>query len=501
MDRREFVRASSALAAAATFPHAAWAAQQTERLPVTIHAREVVGTLAHVWEESAGSDRAAITLRERWRQDLDRWVKEVGLKRVRFHGILNDELGVYAPSILNRRKVTPNFQNVFEVYDGLIERGVSPYVEVSFMPQALASGTGTFGFYKGNISPPKSLDDWSAFIRTWVGALADRYGVAALRTWPFEIWNEPNLPFFWSGNQQQYFDLYKATAVAIKQIDAVIPVGGPSTSEGAWVREFADFCGQNNAPLDFFGTHAYAASAQKKDEDVNEAVPDTVREVRRIIEATAHAGKPLWLSEWSSDSPAMIAHVVKECLPHVQAMSHWTLSGTYEELGVFDTVLREGDNGWPALYRGIARPGFNTYKLLHALGTEQLHVDGPGLATRMPGRGVAALVWNLAKAQQAAGLPSATTERKVEGSPKTLDVRFDGTKPGAKAVVRFVDQERGSPLPAWRMMGSPQYLRPEHLTRLRAASEIAPPVRMRLDGRSTLSLDLPPEGVALIEIV
>ncbi|MFC0205791.1 GH39 family glycosyl hydrolase [Novosphingobium soli] len=498
MQRRQFIQAGGMLAAAATLPRPAWALAP-ERVPVTIHAREVTGSLAHVWEESAGSDRAAITLRERWRQDLDRWVDEVGLKRVRFHGILNDELGVYAPSILNRGKPKPNFQNVFEVYDGLIARGVSPYVEVGFMPQALASGTAAFGFYKGNITPPQSLDDWAGFLRTWVSALANRYGIAAVRTWPFEIWNEPNLPFFWTGNQQQYFDLYKAAAVAIKQVDAAIPVGGPSTSGGAWIKEFAGFCTQNNAPLDFFGTHAYAGSVEKQVADVNEAIPNTVAQVRQAIEASGHAGKPLWLSEWSSDSPAMIAHVVKECLPSLQAMSHWTLSGTYEELGVFDTVLREGDNGWPAMYRGIARPSFNTYKLLHALGTERLRTDGPALATKGRKLGVSALVWNLAVAAQAAGLPTSSTERKVTGTPKTFDVQFAGLKPGTAAQVRFVDQERASPMPAWRAMGSPQYLKPEQVAQLRAAADIAPPVRMRLDARSTLSLELPPEGVALIE--
>jgi xylan 1,4-beta-xylosidase len=498
MQRREFIQASGALAAAAALSRPSWAAEP-DTVPVTIHTRDVTGPLKHVWEESAGSDRAAITLRERWRQDLDRWVKEVGLKRVRFHGILNDELGVYAPSILTRGKARPNFQNVFEVYDGLVERGVSPYVEVSFMPQALASGTAAFGFYKGNITPPKSLDDWGGFVRTWVSALADRYGMAALRTWPFEIWNEPNLPFFWSGNQQQYFDLYKAAAVAIKQVDPAIQVGGPSTSDGAWIREFIDFCGQNNAPLDFFGTHAYAGSMEKEVVDINDEIPRTVAQVRQTIESSQYAGKPLWLSEWSSDSPAMIAHVVKECLPHVQGMSHWTLSGTYEELGVFDTVLREGDNGWPALYRGIARPSFNTYKLLHALGTERLRAEGPALATKAPRKGVSALVWNLAQAQQAAGLPSASTDRKVVGSRKTLKVHFAGLKPGTTAHVRFVDQERGSPLPAWRAMGSPQYLKPEQVAKLRAAADIAPPVRARLDSSSSLSLDLPPEGVALIE--
>jgi xylan 1,4-beta-xylosidase len=505
MDRRDFIRASAAVAAA-SITRPLLAESTSERQPVFVETRQSIGALPHVWEECAGSDRAAITLRERWRQDLDRWRKEIGLKRVRFHGIFADELGVFAPSILNRAKVTPNFQNVFEVYDGLIERGVAPYVEVGFMPKQLASGARTFGFYNANVSPPTSLEAWSAFITTFIRGLADRYGIAAVRDWPFEIWNEPDLPFFWSGTQQQYFDLYKATATAIKSVDSTIKVGGPATSGGKWIGDFANYCAQNNAPIDFFATHAYAGGNQEAlygkgaKYSVNDVIPDSVAKVRATIEASSFAGRPLWLSEWSSDSPAMIAEVISRCLPNLQAMSHWVLSGTYEELGVADYVLKEGDAGWATLFRGIARPSFNTYKLLHALGNEQLAGQGPVLAARGEGDKISALVWNLAEAQQPAGIPGATAERSVSGIAKRFDVHFSGQHAGKRAHVSFVDQERGSPMPAWRAMGSPKYPTPAQVAELRRAADIVPATTMRLDKSSTLTFDLPPEGVALIEL-
>lgn len=505
MDRRDFLISGAAAAAATSMPGVALG-QAIETVPVRIDVGNSTGRLNHVWEECAGSDRAAITLRERWRQDLDRWVKEVGLKRVRFHGIFADELGVYAPSIMNMGKVTPNFQNVFEVYDGLVERGVSPCVELSFMPKALASGSSTFGFYNANITPPKSLTDWSAFITTFIRSLADRYGIEAIRKWPFEVWNEPNLRFFWSGNQQQYFDLYKATATAIKGVDEKIQVGGPATSAVQWIGDFASYCAQNNAPVDFFATHIYAGDKQDKifgandKYTQNDVIPAAIDQVRRTIEASSFAGRPLWLTEWSSDSPAMIAHVVANCLPNLQVMSHWVLSGTYEELGVADYLLKEGDNGWSTLFRGIARPNFNTYKLLHNLGNQRLAAEGPALASRGEDGRIASMVWNLADVVQPSGIPGAGSQRKVSGNSKRLAVKFDGVAAGSKAYVRFVDQERGSPLPAWRRMGSPRYPTAAQVAQLRLAAEVAAPVEMRLDASGSLNLDLPPEGVALIEI-
>jgi xylan 1,4-beta-xylosidase len=109
-DRRTFLKNSAlSLAAAAAWPTLA----EQQVVPVSIDTQRVIGSPPHIWEECAGSDRAAITLRESWRLDLDRWHSEAGLKRVRFHGIFNHELGVFAPSILNRGKAqTPNFENV-----------------------------------------------------------------------------------------------------------------------------------------------------------------------------------------------------------------------------------------------------------------------------------------------------------------------------------------------------------------------------------------------------
>jgi xylan 1,4-beta-xylosidase len=263
LNRRDFLAGSSA-ALAAGIGTSALGQASPEVLPVSIHTRDETGLLPHVWEECAGSDRAAITLRESWRQDLDRWKAEVGLKRVRFHGILNDELGVDTPTWLNAGKASPNFHDVFEVYDGLIAHGVSPFVELSFMPKALASGVRTFGFYNGNVTPPASMDAWGQFIQTFVRALADRYGIATVRQWPFEVWNEPNLVPFWTGTQADYFELYKTTAAAIKSVDAGLSVGGPSTASTAWIGEFLDYCTANNAPVDFISTHCYAETPAKR---------------------------------------------------------------------------------------------------------------------------------------------------------------------------------------------------------------------------------------------
>lgn len=505
MSRRTLLGAGSLAAIGAAY--AGTARANEEIVPVTIDTRTSTGPLPHIWTECVGSDRAAITLREPWRNDLKRWTDEVGTQRVRFHGIFADEMSVMTPTILNRMRPTPNFQRVDQVYDGLLARKVKPFVELSFMPKGLASGTTSFFFYGGVITPPKSNEAWAQFITAFVVHLVERYGIAEVRQWPFEVWNEPNLSVFWTGTKQQYFEFYRATALAIKAVDAQIQVGGPSTASVEWIADFAAYCAETNTPVDFFTTHVYAGDSQDKlfgkgtaRTSQNDVIPRAIKQAREQIDASRFAGKPLWITEWSSDSPAMIAHVVKESLPYCQAMSPWVMSCEYEELGIADYILKEGDSGWGMISAGIAKPSFNTHKLLSALGTQRLESSGPALASRRDNGTIAALVWNLAEATQPSGIPGLSHTRTVRGEAKTLIIDMIGARAGQSVAVRYVDQERGSPMPAWREMGSPQYPKPDQLALLRKRADIAPPETLRLSKDRKLQLRLPPEGVALLEL-
>jgi xylan 1,4-beta-xylosidase len=59
-----------------------------------------------------------------------------------------------------------------------------------------------------------------------------------VKTWYFEVWNEPNLsPGFWSGTKDDYFKLYKHSVTAVKKINKDYRVGGPATAGAAWEPE------------------------------------------------------------------------------------------------------------------------------------------------------------------------------------------------------------------------------------------------------------------------
>jgi xylan 1,4-beta-xylosidase len=182
--------------------------------------------------------------------------------------------------------------------------------------------------------------------------------------------------------------------------------------------------------------------------------PRASSERRRVLGNTTPA---FWRT-----SSASVAHI---CIAsggrHLK--SQWALSGAFEEITVPSFILKEGDNGWGMLaQRGIAKPQFNTYKLLHRLDDRRLQASGPALASRSKD-GAAVLVWNLADVQQPSGIPGLSSERKVSGSAKRIEVTFRGARAGQRVKVSYVDQERGSPFPTWRELGSPRYPRVSRL--------------------------------------
>lgn len=507
-NRREIVGAAGSVLAVSVIGEEAAAriSNPDPSLKVNVDLSADQGALDHIWAECVGSDRASLTMRQEWRKDAERAHRELGVRRVRFHGIFDDEVGVGPKRSFAPAGQGYNYQNVDAIYDGLLELGLKPFVELSFMPGKLASGTATFGTYRGNVTPPTSMDEWAAFIDQFARHLIARYGAAEVRQWYFEVWNEPDLPPFWTGTQAQYFDLYKATSSALKAVDPALKVGGPSTSKAQWIPQFLEWCAQVGAPVDFVSTHVYAGDNQQKlfgqagKFTQNDVVPAAMAMVREQIDASPFKGAELWLGEWSSDSPAMIAHIIKGCLPYCQGMSYWQVS-KFEEILVPSYVLKEGDNSWGLMSpRNIARPSFNTFKLLHRLGGRRLAASGPALASRLADGSSAILVWNLADAPQASGIPGATSVRKVTGETKQVTVTLQGARPGQRVKVSFVDQARGSPFPAWRAMGSPLYPSPKQLDQIRLSAELPAPQVRKLGRDRTLVLDLPPEGVALIEL-
>jgi len=456
----------------------------------------------HFWEQMFGSGRAVLSLRDSYRRDL-REVKQVtDLRYVRFHAVLDDEMGIYDED--QQGHPAYNFSYLDQSYDGLLAEGVRPFVELSFMPKKLASNDTPHAFwYKPLPWPPKDYTKWDDLITQFARHLIERYGIAEVSQWYFEVWNEPNLDF-WMGTPKQptYWELYDHTARALKAVDSRLRVGGPATAQAAWADDFIRHCSQNHVPVDFVSSHVYG---DDKSEDVfktHEAIPRNqmvcraVKKVHDQIKSSAMPSLPLIWSEFNAtymnlpdvtDSSFMgpwLADTIRECDGLVDLMSYWTFSDVFEEQGV---VRKPFYGGYGLIAAGgIPKPAFNAFRLLHELGDQRIEVNSDSvLATRMSNGLMLVAVWNYSSPEQ-------------PGTSRSITLKFKGT-PAKEAWISRVDPEHGDVHSAYEKMGSPRYPTNAQLIELRKAALPGAPLKQELTN-GELTLTLPTYGLALIRL-
>jgi xylan 1,4-beta-xylosidase len=455
----------------------------------------------HFWEQMFGSGRAILSLRDAYRQDLREVKQATGFEYIRFHGIFDDETGLYNEDA-NGNPVY-NFSYIDQIYDGLLANGVRPFIEMSFMPKKLAARQTLHVFwYHPNVSPPEDYVKWADFISHFAQHLVDRYGIDEVSQWYFEVWNEPNLDF-WAGDpkQETYYQLYDATARALKGVSPRLRVGGPATAQAAWVASFIRHCVENHVPLDFVSTHVYGNDTPQNVFGTDKPIPRTkmvclaARKVHDEVAASPEPNLPIIWSEYNAsykqdvtDSTFMgpwLADTIRQCDGLTDMMSYWTFSDVFEEQGV---VKKPFYNGFGLIAEDeIPKASFNAFKVLHHLGQERIaESSDSALVTRRSDGTLAIAVWNLF-------LPEA------KGEPKTVTIAVKGLSGKSRALVSRVDSEHGSPLAAYDAMGKPAFPTQKQIEELRHAAELPPPDVQYFRG-GKLTLVLPPDGLALIEV-
>lgn len=371
------------------------------------------GPLNTMFNECIGAGRANEGLRADWQQQLAYVKKECGFRYIRMHGLLTDDMGVYKED----RNGTPeyNYMYVDVLFDYLQSIGMKPFVELGFMPSALASGDKTIFWWRGNVTPPKDYDKWACLIRNLVQHFTERYGTNEVKTWYFEVWNEPNLtPGFWTGTQEEYFKLYTYSVKAIKSVNPSYRVGGPATAGAAWESELIEFCKKNDIPIDFVSTHAYGVNQGYLDEYGNMgtvldrnpmSLSCDVLQSRKEISASSMPSLELHYTEWSASytpadpihdsyhEAAYVLQKIKQVGDAANSMSYWVFTDIFEEAGPRFTPFH---GGFGMLnIQGINKPVFYAYQFMNRLGDIELtNADSASWVCKDTNGNIQALVWD-----------------------------------------------------------------------------------------------------------
>lgn len=379
---------------------------------IDLDAAKVKGPLNRSYNFCVGAGRANEGLRADWQRQLRLAKQECGFRYIRFHGLLTDDMGVYHED--KAGNPTYNWQYIDELYDFLLSIDVKPFVELSFMPNDLASGHNTVFWWKGNSTPPKDYKKWHDLIENLAAHWKERYGEKEVATWYFEVWNEPNLKYFFTGTMEDYFKLYAETVSAIKSVSENFKVGGPATAGNAWIPDMIGFCSANKVPIDFISTHDYGVKQGFVDITGNTgtilsqdkgSVYNNMINSRNQIKKSVLPGLELHYTEWSASytptdpihdsyhEAAYILDKIKHAGSFVNSMSYWTFTDIFEENGPRFTPFH---GGFGLLnYQDIKKPAYFAYQYLNKLGsTELANTDTASIACKGKSGGLQLLFWN-----------------------------------------------------------------------------------------------------------
>lgn len=485
----------------------------------------VKGRFSAMFREVVGAGRANEGLRADWQQQLAMVKNDIGFKYIRMHGLLHDDMGVYKED--GKGNPEYNFQYVDVLYDYILSIGMKPFVELGFMPAALASGDKTIFWWKGNVTPPKDYKKWEDLVRNLTRHFTERYGADEVKTWYFEVWNEPNLDGFWAGSQEEYFRLYKHSVEAIKSVNKAYRVGGPATAGAAWVPEMIDFCDKNKLPLDFVSTHTYGVRQGFLDEfgttgtvlDNNPwSVSGDVLGSRKQIENSSMPGLELHYTEWSSSytpsdpihdsyhQAAYILEKLKQVGDAANSMSYWTFTDIFEEAGPRFTPFH---GGFGLLnYQAIKKPAYYAYAFLNKMGgTELSNADGSSWAGKNANGDVQVLLWDFTNTHPGDVNNQQYYIRDLPAKSKgKVNVRITGLPKGKYRLETYrVGYRVNDPYSTYLDMNRPAQLTKSQVSAIKKQNDGSPvsknTVKVDASGMFSKELDIRENDVFLLNLV
>ena len=497
-------------------------AQQTAGRTIEVDLKRAGAPVDRFFDFSVGSDYPGTLIRKDSQQQLKVVSDELGFRYVRFHAIFHDVLGTIR---VENGKTSYDWTKVDQLYDELLAMHIKPFVELGFTPKALSTSSNSIFYWKGNTSHPDPAG-WHDLMAAFIHHIEQRYGQQEVRSWFFEVWNEPNLSGFWEdADQKAYFALFDQTSNTIKGIDPMLRVGGPATAGAAWIPEFLAHVKQSGAAVDFVSTHTYGVDGGFLDEKGKsdtklspspDAIVADVRRVREQVAISPFPNLPVYFTEWSTSyTPRDAVHDSYVSAPYilsklkaseglVQGMSYWTYSDLFEEPGP-PTAAFQG--GFGLLNRdGIRKPAFFAYKYLHALQGNTIPTNDSQSMIAVQGRNLEAVIWDFEQPRQSVSNRPFYTKLLPAVPAAPVELHVTHLLPFAKyqLAVRRTGYQANDAYSAYLKMGAPKDLSAAQINQLNELTRDRPEktqiVSSHKDGEISLTVPMQSNDVVLISL-
>lgn len=492
--------------------------------------------LKKYWNKITSVGRAALCLRQEVQTQIRTAQKEIGFEYIRFHGIFSDELMVYRED--GSGNPLYNWNYIDSIFDFFYEINLKPFIEIGFMPEALASKKQYNPFvWKANVSYPKSLKKWGNLVSEFIKHCIERYGKDEVEKWYFEIWSAPEISnVFWYESQKSFFEFYKETYFSIKKFSSNLKVGSPGVlpiNDFQWFDDFLNYCKNNSIVLDFGASHIYTytdpqnetlpaeflhssiARLSLSDKDFLE---DTILSLKKKLQNNHVNNMKLFVTEWNL-SPftkdynrdtcflsTFIIYNILNNIGNIDGLVFWSLSDIIEE-GLTENKLFHGGLGL-FTFNGIKKSPYNAFFLLNKLGDTIIEMGEDYIVTSK-NNNYQILIYNYVYFDELfrTGDKSLLSYHnrysifETTKQNKTVNIILS-LESGDYRIKRFaLNREAGSSFDAWLKMGAPEIIQPDIYSFLK--SKESPEITIATESvKKQLILNefVPVHGISLIEI-
>lgn len=514
------------------------AAPAAETRAFAVDAARDGAPLSHQWKNLINIGYAKDGLQAAVQEQLRRVQWEIGFRFVRFHGLLDDDMLIYAENAQGAPEL--DFTLVDLLFDFLLSIGLKPYVELGFVPSRLARPEAR-AFRRGSyLCLPVDLDKWMYLVKGLVGHLEARYGREELQTWYFtpmsincvDVGDPAALP-----DVAGYYALYARVHALIKARGG--RVSGPGVYSNAldepYLWDFLARCAQDGClpdqftllcfPYEPIHDPAYFQVISSLDLPFPEALSPDEQYVRHLIDtlpgrlaAAGYAMPSLALIEWNStmwqrdlcnDSCFKAAWLVKniaENLDRVWGMGYWTVNELLEETAASSRDFHGGYGLFTS--KGVPKAVYLAFQLLNRLG-DRLLFAGEGCTVTRRGGSIQILLYHYCHYDELYRNnylldpdPAHCYERFAEKGDLRVALTLSGLAPGPRRIRRYrLGREYGSAFDRWVSIGLPAYLSAEEIDYLCAHARPDYHVsRAEVSDTFTLSAELSPHEVQFIQI-
>jgi len=457
-----------------------------------------------------------------------------------------------------------DFTTFDKIFDTILRTGCKPFVELGFMPFDLVDKSyakyhgdemGSYNEYKriGWACPPKDYNRWRELISTVVRHLVERYGADEVKTWYFELWNEPDLTYYWKGSVEDFCKLYDYTVAGIEDVLPGARIGGPATTgpmpgsrSANFLDEFLNHCqkgknyvtGETGTRLDFITFHVKGGGFpfSVRPEKGYPTVHSMVRQVAcglDIIEKNGYADLEIVLSEADPDGWAAggmydninlffrntpyYASFVAASFHHIQQLAEARGADVRPLSWAFVFPGERCFEGTRAFQtQGIDKAIFNLFRMYALVGDRKIGFESSAAANFKD----CFESCNGYEQPEVNGFAAMSGDNSIDILVYCHHDDMWDKKPGYQVALEItnvpfltdkvkvlhyrIDENHSNAYAVWKAIGRPDYPTPGQVERMKSRAGLemlCPPQEMGLsNGTLSLNFDLPVSGVSLIRV-